>query len=213
MAHGQDRYIPAAGHDLFLPLYDPVLSLMLREEPYRRLLLERLRIQPHDRILDLGCGTGTTAKRIAEQAPQARVVGVDGDPKALAVAARKLAGTGVELTEAFANRLPYPDRSFTRALSSLVFHHLTYEDKLAAVREVARVLEPGGMFLIADFGPPIGWYSSLITRLAIGERLHENLKGAIPQVMAEGGLQQVAECGYHNSLFGTLRLWSGLTTP
>ena len=139
------------------------------------------------------------------------MVGVDGDPKVLAVARAKAAkaAVSIQFDESLADRLPYPDASFDRVLSSLVLHHLTRAEKLGALREVHRVLNPGGVFHLADFGPPVGWYAGLLARLITsGERLRENLEGCLPQVMAEAGFQEITDRGYHNTLFGTLAMLS-----
>ena len=115
----------------------------------------------------------------------------------------------IQFDESLADRLPYPDASFDRVLSSLVLHHLTRAEKLAALREVRRVLKPGGSFHLADFGPPVGWYARILARLiARGERLRENLDGCLPQIMAEAGFEEIKERGYHNTPFGTLALLS-----
>jgi len=211
MAHQHTGYIPAAGHDLFLPLYDPTLRLLMREDTFRRRFLEQADIRARHWVLDLGCGTGTMAVLIRRERPQCTVVGVDGDPRVLAIARAKAAKAAVPIhfDEALADHLPYTDARFDRVLSSLVLHHLTHDDKLAALREVRRVLEPSGSFHLADFGPPVGWYASLIARLAIrGERVHENLDGRLPRLMREAGFARVEERGYHNTVFGTLALYS-----
>jgi ubiquinone/menaquinone biosynthesis C-methylase UbiE len=211
MARHAAEYIPAAGHDLFLPLYDPTLRLLMREGAFRRRFLAQADIRPGHRVLDVGCGTGTMAVLIRQSVPEATVVGVDGDPKALAIARRKAATAGVAIhfDEARADHLPYADASFERVLSSLVLHHLTHEDKLAAVREIRRVLVPGGSFHLADFGAPVGAYAKLVVHLfSHGERLGENLQGRLGDVLRAGGLAEVQERGHHNTLFGTIALWS-----
>lgn len=212
MARHETSYIPAAGHDLFLPLYDPVLRFFVREGVFRQRFLEQADIHPQHRVLDLGCGTGTMAILIRQRRPESTVVGVDGDPKVLGVARGKAAkaSLAIQFDEALADRLPYPDRSFDRVLSSLVLHHLTHDEKLAALREVYRVLKPGGGFHLADFGPPVGWYAAVVARLAAhGERLRENLDGCLPKLLAEAGFQEIKDRGYHNTLLGTVALLSG----
>ena len=211
MAHHDTRYIPAAGHDLFLPLYDPVLRLLMRESTFRQRFLEQADIRPHDRVLDLGCGTGTMAILIRQRRPESTVVGVDGDPKVLKVARAKAAkaALSIQFDEALADRLPYADGSFDRVLSSLVLHHLTRDEKLGALREVRRVLKPGGCFHLADFGPPVGWYAGVLARLIPSDaRLRENLEGCLPRLMAEAGFQEIKDRGFHNTPFGTLALLS-----
>jgi SAM-dependent methyltransferase len=211
MAQHDTHYIPAAGHDLFLPLYDPVLRLLMRESTFRQRFLEQADIHPHHRVLDLGCGTGTMAILVRQRRPESTVVGVDGDPKVLKVARAKAAkaSLSIQFDESLAERLPYPDASFDRVLSSLVLHHLTRDEKLGALREVHRVLKPGGCFHLADFGPPVGWYASVLARvIPSGERLRENLEGCLPQVMAEAGFQEIKDRGFHSTPFGTVALLS-----
>lgn len=211
MAQHEAHYIPAAGHDLFLPLYDPVLRLLMRESTFRQRCLEQADIHPGHHVLDLGCGTGTMVILVRQRRPESTVVGVDGDPKALDVARRKAAkaSLSIQFDESLAERLPYPDASFDRVLSSLVLHHLTRAEKLGALREVHRVLKPGGFFHLADFGPPVGWYAGVLARLITsGERLRENLEGCLPKLMTEAGFQEIRDRGFHNTPFGTLALLS-----
>jgi ubiquinone/menaquinone biosynthesis C-methylase UbiE len=202
------RYVPAAGHDLFTPLYDPMFRLFMRERVFRQKFFEQADIHPGHRVLDLGCGTGTMAILIRQQVPDAVVVGVDGDRKILEIARRKAAKASLSIPfdQALADRLPYADASFDRVLSSLVFHHLTHEDKLGALREVRRVLAPGASFHLADFAAPVGWWATLVTRLvAHGERLGENLAGALAELVKQAGLEAVEDRGYYNAaLFGTI---------
>ena len=159
MTHRHAGYIPAAGHDFFLPLYDPVLRYLMRERALRTRFLDLAAIQPGQRVLDLGCGTATLLLLLKERCPSADVVGVDGDPKVLALARAKAEkqGVAIRFDEALATRLPYGDASFDRVLSSLMLHHLTRDEKLQALREVRRVLAPGASFHLADFGPPRNW--------------------------------------------------------
>jgi SAM-dependent methyltransferase len=84
----QRRYLPAAGRDIFLPLYDPLTRLMGGERILRR-LLDQASIKPNHRVLDVGCGTGTLAVLIKREHPGVDVVGLDPDPKALARARGK----------------------------------------------------------------------------------------------------------------------------
>ena len=119
------NYLPAAGLDWLLPLYDPFVKL-LGVDRLRNALLTGAAIQPGHRILDIGCGTGTLVTLIKRCYPDVEVIGLDPDPKALARAARKArrANVAVQLDQGFSNELPYPDASFDRVLSSFMFHHV-----------------------------------------------------------------------------------------
>ncbi|MGH2602529.1 MAG: class I SAM-dependent methyltransferase, partial [Dehalococcoidia bacterium] len=151
-----EPYITACGNDRLTPLYDLLIRLKMREGTVKRRIIELVRLAPGERLLDIGCGTGTLgllAKRIV---PGSVVVGVDGDPKILAIARRKAARERLDVTfdEAMAYDLPYADRSFDAVVSSLVFHHLTPDQQAATLAETLRVLRPGGAFVVADLAPP-----------------------------------------------------------
>jgi ubiquinone/menaquinone biosynthesis C-methylase UbiE len=206
-------YVPAAGHDWLLPLYDPLSRLLVRDHAPRRRLLREAALQPGERVLDLGCGTGTLLLLAARMHPDVTLTGVDGDEKALAIARRKLAraGVAVRLDTALADRLPYPDAGFDHVFSTAVFHHLAPEERERALREVRRMLRPGGTFRLADFGPA----SSLLARLtghlfhASSERTRDVFEGGLPQRMREAGFAEVGEHGRHATPFGTLYTWRG----
>jgi ubiquinone/menaquinone biosynthesis C-methylase UbiE len=183
----------------------------MRESAFRQRFLEQADIDRNHHVLDLGCGTGTMAILIRQRRPESLIVGVDGDPKVLDIARRKAAkaSLSIQFDESLAERLPYPEETFDRVLSSFVLHHLTRDGKLEALREVHRVIKPGGSFHLADFGPPVGWYAALVARLVFrGERVRENLQGLLPQLMGEAGFQDIRDRGYFNTPFGTVTLLS-----
>lgn len=138
-------YLPGMGHDWMLVLYDP-LHRLLGLGSYHRTLLEQAGIQPGHRVLEIGCGTANLAVLAKRLTPDADLVGVDPDPKALNRARRKAAraGLSLRLDQGFTQDLPYPDASFDRVLSAFMFHHLQPNQKEKALREVRRVLTPTG---------------------------------------------------------------------
>ena len=109
--------------------------------------------QPGQRVLDLGCGTGSLALLIARRHPGVAVVGIDPDPAALARARRKAdrAGVVLPLDQGFGDALPYPDGAFERVLSAFVLHHVREGDKEPTLREVRRVLKDDGVLHLLDF--------------------------------------------------------------
>lgn len=106
-----------------------------------------------ERVLDLGCGAGHTA--LAFAARTAQVVALDLTPEMLEQARALAVERGLEnlrFEAADAAHLPFPDASFDVVTSRLSAHH--YADPAAAVREAARVLAPGGLFLLSDSVAP-----------------------------------------------------------
>ena len=158
------RFLPAASLDLFLPAYDPLMTLL----GFRRALLplvEQARLEPHHRVLDVGCGTGTLAVLVKQRHPDVEVAGIDPDPKALAIAVRKAgrANVTVRFDRGFGDALAFPDAAFDRVFSSMMFHHVPRDEKQAVLSEIRRVLKPGGRLEFLDFAR--GAHQRMLERL------------------------------------------------
>jgi len=110
--------------------------------------LRRLALQPRERLLDVGCGTGVLMEAIAAAIPDVELAGADASPEMLAVARRRL-GDGALLREGQAERLPFADGSFDVVSSTNAFHY--FRDPVAALEEMARVLRPSGRLVITDW--------------------------------------------------------------
>jgi SAM-dependent methyltransferase len=206
------RYVPALGYRALTRFYDPFVALTTRERRFKRRLLRAARISG-GRILDMGCGTGTLSVWAKEAHPATEVVGVDGDAEILKIARKKAERAGVEVRfdRAMAHDLPYPDASFQRVLSSLLFHHLDHDGKGHAVREVFRVLEPGGELLVADWGRPSG---RLMRTLFYGvqlldgfENTRDNVEGRLPSIFTQAGFREVDVLREYATVHGTLTLY------
>jgi ubiquinone/menaquinone biosynthesis C-methylase UbiE len=207
-------YIPALGHDFLTPLYDPLVRLTMRDTAFKRRLLEQAQVTGVQRVLDVGCGTGTLLALVREEVPSARVAGIDGDLQILAIAQRKAGGPhGLPLVQAFSFALPFTTGCFDRVFSTLMLHHLTRDEKLATLREIVRVLRPNGELHVADWGPPHNrLMQALSLPLRIGHhsgRIQDNLAGALPSLLRQAGLEDVREHAHVSTLFGTLALYGG----
>jgi len=163
MSTAHEPYLKAAGRDELAPFYDTMVRLAMRERRIKRRIIERAELKPGQRLLDVGCGTGTLALLARRMHPGSTVVGLDGDPTILSIARRKAARAGLTLQydEGMAYALPYPDHSFDAVVSSLMFHHLSHDQQLRCLAEIRRVLVPGGRLVIADFAPPHNYLMKL----------------------------------------------------
>ena len=135
---------------------DAYLALMHAEVPaYERFQDEAARATGTGagRILDLGTGTGETARRVLARHPAARLVGVDDSAEMLAVARGVLPAERVELR---VGRLeePLPAGPFDVVVSALCVHHLDGRGKADLFRRIADVLAPDGRFVLADVVVP-----------------------------------------------------------
>ena len=101
-------------------------------------------------ILDVGCGTGRLLRDARARWPGAELIGVD-PANGMVEVARRLT-PGATFYVGMAEALPLPDASVDVALSTISFHH--WKDQAAGVREVARVLRPGGYFFLTDVSVP-----------------------------------------------------------
>jgi ubiquinone/menaquinone biosynthesis C-methylase UbiE len=201
-------YIPAAGHDWSLPLYDPLVKLM-GGDAARRTLLDHAEIRPGHRVLDVGCGTGTLAVMIKRLHPDADVAGLDPDPKAMARARRKAerASAEVRFDRGFSNELPYPDASVDRVVSSFMFHHVPNDEKEATLREARRVLKPDGRLILVDFAGPEASSEGFLSRLFHSSgHFKDNSEESILDLMRRAGFVDAARIDRRTMFLGQARV-------
>jgi len=201
-------YLPAAGYDALLPAYD-LISRLLGAATMHRRLVELADLDAARRVLEIGCGTGNLTKLIKRRQPGAEVVGLDPDPRALAMATRKAAGLGVRFDRGYSQSLPYPDDSFDRVLSSLMFHHLDAEQKRGTLAEVRRVLRPGGALYLVDLGATPGGHGPL-RRLGPHRRLAGNDADTLTGLCTEAGFGAVAVLDRARTRIGAVSYYRGI---
>lgn len=110
---------------------------------------------PGDRVLDVGCGTGYLTRRMAKTVgPTGTVLGIDPGAEVVAYARSKTREAYCSYETGVAEALTAPDASFDVVVTSLAVHHLPEDLRPVALREMRRVLRPGGRLLVADFRAP-----------------------------------------------------------
>ena len=206
-------HVPALRFDWLTGFYDRLVAATMPEKAFKTALVRQAGIRSGDRVLDFGTGTATLSILLAEQQPDADVTGVDVDEKVLTIARRKVAESraAVRLVRYDGNKLPFESRSFDRAVSSLVLHHLTRSQRQQALRELNRVLTVGGEIHIADWGKPANGLQRLLfylVQLLDGfETTADSVRGILPEMLYEAGFDNVEEAGKYKTVFGTLRMW------
>ncbi len=176
----------AAGYDLLV-----WLVTLGRERAFREKVVRLARLEPGESVLDVGCGTGSlalAAKRVVGS--KGAAYGIDASVEMIARARRKAVKAGIEVVfeNAVAEALPFPDARFDAVLTTMMLHHLPGEARRQCVREMRRVLKPGGRLLAVDFGGPEGERRGLIAH--VHRRAPFDLREAIP-TLSEAGLSGV----------------------
>ncbi|MGH2605578.1 MAG: class I SAM-dependent methyltransferase [Anaerolineales bacterium] len=207
-------FVSAAGVDWLLPLYDPFTRWLGVESAHRRLIIQA-DIHPGHRVLEIGCGTGNLATLLKRTHPGAEVVGLDPDPKALDRARRKAEGkaASVEFDLGFSEELPYPDASFDRVLSALMFHHLEPPVKKLALLEMRRVLRPGGSIHMVDLAAGEETFHGFLARIfhpSHGSRFSS--ADPVPALMAQTGFREASEVAHDRVLLGRIAYYRAIAS-
>jgi tRNA (cmo5U34)-methyltransferase len=142
--------------DEWAPSYDAQIREMVpRYDEIHETLLALLALRPPRRVLDLGAGTGYTLARVLERFPDAAGVALDVSPEMLERAAQRLADLGgrvdLRLTDIAS---PTIEGRFDAIISILAVHHLYPDEKRHLFSRIWEHIEPGGVFLLADYFRP-----------------------------------------------------------
>jgi ubiquinone/menaquinone biosynthesis C-methylase UbiE len=175
--------------------YDPVTQYVLppNEDWVRKALLERIRCQPY-RILDLGCGTGSTTVLLKKAYPYAEVIGVDLSPYMLVVAADKAeqAKLDVQFRQSNAEQTGFPDASFDLVTASLLFHEMPPLVSCNVLQEAFRLLKPGGEVLILDGNQSTLLQSDWLTQIFEEPYIKDYAAGRVEDWMKTAGFGEVS---------------------
>jgi ubiquinone/menaquinone biosynthesis C-methylase UbiE len=213
---GEERYIPALAYDWLTPAYDAVVRYTTRERTFKAALLDQADVRDGQRVLDLACGTGTLTIAAKQRAPQADITGLDGDPRILGRARAKAAGAGlaIRFDEGLSYQMPYENGTFDRVLSSLFFHHLGIDGKRRTFAEMFRVMKGGGEMHVADWGKaanPLMRVAFYGIQLLDGfPNTADNVRGRLPELMAQAGFKDVRETDRFSTMWGTLSLYRAI---
>ena len=147
-------------------------------------MIDAVKVQPR-RILDLGCGTGSTTLMLKQAFPQAEVIGLDLSPYMLVRAEDKAKSAGLDISWRHGNaeKTNFPDASFDLVTASLLFHETPSVVCQAILRESFRLLVAGGQILILDGNQKtlrqLEWLNDIFQESYIREYAAGNLDGSM----------------------------------
>ena len=197
-------------------VYDLLAPLMTlgMEGRLRRAVLHLLVLAGTERVLDVGCGTGSLTLAISRRLGGAQgscAVGVDAAPRMIDVARRKAVGAhSVTFDVEAAESLPYPDASFDRVVSTFFFHHVSFGLKVRALDHMHRVLVPGGYAVIVDVDRPTNLWGALCAWcgyiLFQQDEIRENIRGRLTEAFAASEFRQWMPISHHSGYISVFRL-------
>lgn len=174
--------------------YDPITQYVLppNESWVRKELIERIRCHPR-RILDLGCGTGSTTLLLKKAFPQAEVIGLDLSPYMLVVAEDKArqAGQAIQFKQANAEQTGFTDASFDLVTASLLFHETPPLVSCNILQEAFRLLKPGGEVLILDGNQSTLYQTKWLTQVFEEPYIKDYAAGRVDDWMTTAGFGDV----------------------
>ena len=216
-------FVPALRFKWATKLYDGVMQHFVREERLRQLTVQAINPQPGEAILDFGCGTGSLTQALNWSLPSAstplRLSAYDIDPEIIDIAKAKLEGGSVGAVPDFyqvditdSNSIAEGEAGkYDVVASSLVFHHLTHDQKTAAFDHARKLLKPSGRLVLVDWGPgstpffkAAFWMVRIFDGLAV---TRDNANGRLPAMMASAGLKVTKQNPLLNTVYGTVWLY------
>ena len=207
-------YVPALGYGWLTRFYDPLAKWGLDDATLKRDLVRQSGLEPGFCVLDVGSGTGTLTLAMTESVAGLSVAGIDMDEEMVSKAARltqSLKGS-IQFMRGSACEMPFADASFDRVLSSLVFHHLTHQERVRTFEHIYRVLKPGGQLHFIDWTRPASTPAAAvfqIVRIVDGfERTGDSARGRLPPMLEHAGFSDVRVRRQQHTMLGTLAFFS-----
>lgn len=179
-----------------------------RDKAIREKLIELAAPALGEKVLDVGCGTGTLALALKPRVGTGGVHGIDASPEMIEVAREKAAKAGpdIDFRVALIEAIPFPDGTFDLVTNSLMLHHLPDDLKRTGLDEIRRVLKPSGRFLAVDFAvhthSPLGHLLSIF-----GHSRGESMVHKLTPMLKDAGFSDVESIPTRHKNFAFIRAW------
>lgn len=175
------------------PFYDLMTWVIGFGKNFRLKSLSIVPLKKGERVLDIGCGTGSLTILTGERVGlQGLVAGIDASSPMIRLALkkkRKIGGTPYFLVS-LAEQLPFKSESFHLIIFSFVLHHLSFKGKQKALREAWRLLKPAGRLVVIDFDKPCkGWLKLIHCSLWFVPNVRDNLVLGLDYLARDAGFK------------------------
>lgn len=194
-------------------LYDAIAAVSAiavgGPDRFRRLALQGLEIDADACVLDLCCGSGQATRYLAAITPN--VTGLDASPRSIQRAQRNV--PQAKFVEGWAERMPFDDESFDLVHTSAALHEMEPNQLRQILKEVYRVLKPGGIFALVDFHAPHNPFFipplSLFLLLFETETAWQLIQTDMPALLSEFQFEQACAADQERSKLLTPKLYAG----
>ena len=188
----EETFTPALGRAGPTSAYDRAIRFWTREGRWRPLFVKQIDPRPGERILDVGCGTGTLAVLLKQRTPSCEIVGLDPDPQILDLAREKArsAGVAIDFRQGFARDAnTLGGTGYDKVVSSLVFHQTPMAEKRVGLKSMTAAAKATGELHVADYAEQRTWLMRRLFRIVQNidgfENTQANADGALSRLLSE----------------------------
>jgi ubiquinone/menaquinone biosynthesis C-methylase UbiE len=165
--------------------YDLVMAFLTlgREKKLRRVTLDLAQLKTGDKVLEIGCGTGTlTLAAKARVGASGEATGIDIAPEMIAVAGRKAARKGADISFQLGNieNIPFPDHRFDVVICSFMIFHMPDAVRRKGLKEIYRVLKSGGQLFVIDMALPEKPWQRRFVQMHLGHMMQHDVRELAP---------------------------------
>ncbi len=160
-----------------------------RENKLRELTVGTAQVKNGDAVLEIGCATGSLTLAIKRKAgATGKVFGIDIIPGMIERSKQKAAEQGVDagFQEGSIDNIPFPDSQFDVVICSFMIFHMSEGVRQKGIKEIYRVLRPGGRLFVLDLTLPQGGFSRSIMKVFLGFMFKHDLKELFPLMESAG---------------------------
>jgi ubiquinone/menaquinone biosynthesis C-methylase UbiE len=175
--------------------YDFIMALLTfgREKTLRQMTTRLAQLKTGDRVLEVGCGTGTlTLAAKSQVGPSGEVAGIDIAPEMVAVASHKATRKGVHVSFQVGSieNIPFPDNRFDAVICSFMIFHMPEDVRRKGFAEMHRVLKSGGHLFILDLALPDKPWQRRLVQMHFGHMMQHDVRELAP-VLRENSFTEI----------------------